>query len=67
MTLDEQHDEQSPNYIRRRFLPCKCDPVRGEYDMRNCNCSYDEDGEPSHGGSPSENYDRQRGGYPRSA
>ena len=61
----ENLDEQSPNPAPRRFDECACDPVRGEYDMRNCHCSTDEDGRRSHGGTTPENAEHLRSGYPR--
>lgn len=67
MNAGEQHDEQSPNYVRRRFNPCRCDAAKGDYDMARCPCSTEEDGTVSHRGCEAERYQHEPGGYPRQA
>jgi hypothetical protein len=64
MTAEEAQDEQSPNWIRRRYDPCACDAVRGEY-TPGCSCWEDEDG-PSHGGNEAERLEWEPG-YPRAS
>lgn len=59
---EEIEGEQTPNYIRKRFIPCRCDSARGL-----CRC-YEDDGGVSHGGCDVEAYEWIDGGtYPRRA
>ena len=64
MNAAEHIDEQTPSASSRRFVPCGCDPVKGDYAMRDCHCSTDEDGRRSHGGTTPENAEHKRSGFP---
>lgn len=63
----ETEDGQALGYVRRRFVPCPCDAVRGDYDMAGCPCSTHEDGTASHGGTEAERSELFGRGFPRKA
>lgn len=61
MNGGEELDEQTPNYVRRRFHECRC------IDVERGGCWCEDDGGVSHGGVEVERAEHETGGYPRRA